>query len=1053
VSHQTRFQLLACALAASFLVLSCTSEEVLMVAVSSVEVSPRNVNAVQGDEVQLTATVLDDESVEVPAAEVLWRSDDATIASVDETGVLVAHSPGTVLVHASFEGVSGSATVVVHSGPFIATARDSVVIYSGVAGTPEAATVSVTNGGTGSLGALSATIEYPSGTPRQWLQAELSRTSVPATLTLRATTTGLLTGSYLAYVTLRAAGNPIEKRVAVVLQLTGFLLTENGGGSSVTEAGGTDAVFVVLTSRPSSNVVFDIRSSDPTEVLLSRSFLTFTPANWNTSQSVTLLGVDDQEDDGDQTSTVTVMVNDGLSDDVFEDLSDQSVIVTTVDNDGPPPRVTGFSVTQSGGSTRVTEAGGTDNISVALTAAPTSNVVLVAVSADLGEATVSPASLTFTPGNWNVAQSFVVTGVDDAVDDGDLSTNVTVSVDDAASEDGFDALPDQTVTVTTVDDDAALPAAGMTVTQSGGSTLVTEAGASDSVTVVLTSPPTSNVVVDITSARTTEATVSPASLTFTPANWNVPQTFVVTGVNDTADDGDQSTTVRVQVNDDASDDRYDSVTDRTFAATTTDDDDPPPPSGFAVTESDGNTRVAEAGGVDTVTVVLTSAPILNVVFEITSANTAEARVSPALLTFNSANWNVPQRFIVTGVNETADDGDQTTIVTISVNDAASDDRFDPLPDQTITATTVDDDDPPPPPAGMTVTQSGGSTVATEAGGTDSITVVLTSPPASNVVVDATSADAAEATVSPASLTFTPASWNVPQRFVVTAVDETADDGDQTTTVTISVNDAASDDRFDPLPAQTVTATTVDDDDPPPPPAGMTVTQSGGSTVVTEAGGTDSVTVVLTSPPASNVVVDATSADAAEATVSPASLTFTPASWNVPQRFVFTAVDETADDGDQTTTVTISVDDAASDDRFDPLPDQTVTVTTVDDDDPPPPPAGMTVTQSGGSTIVTEAGGADSVSVVLTSPPTSAVMLGVASGNAAEATVSPASLTFTPAGWNVPQLVTVAGVDDAVDDGDQQTTLTISVNDAASDDRYDPLADATVSATNVDNDPA
>jgi len=263
-----------------------------------------------------------------------------------------------------------------------------------------------------------------------------------------------------------------------------------------------------------------------------------------------------------------------------------------------------------------------------------------------------------------------------------------------------------------------------------------------------------------------------------------------------------------------------------------------------------------------------------------------------------------------------------------VDDAASDDRFDPVADRSVPVTTVDDDLPPPPPAGMTVTETGGSTRVTEAGGTDSMTVVLTSPPASNVVVDVTSGDLGEVTVSPASLTFTPANWDVPQRVVAAGVDEAVDDGDKTTAVTIRVNDAASDDRFDPLPDETVTVTTVDDD---PPPAGMTVTETAGSTRVTEAGGTDSVTVVLTSPPSSDVVLDVTSADLAEVTVSPASLTFAPANWDVPQRIVATGVNDTVDDGDKTTAVTVRVNDAASDDRFDPLADRTVSVTTVDDD--------------------------------------------------------------------------------------------------------------------------
>jgi len=54
----------------------------------------------------------------------------------------------------------------------------------------------------------------------------------------------------------------------------------------------------------------------------------------------------------------------------------------------------------SGGSTGVTEAGGTDTFTVVLDAEPTSNVVLTVSSSDTGEATVSAASLTFTPSRW-----------------------------------------------------------------------------------------------------------------------------------------------------------------------------------------------------------------------------------------------------------------------------------------------------------------------------------------------------------------------------------------------------------------------------------------------------------------------------------------------------------------------------------------------------------------------------------------------------------------------------------------------------------------------------
>jgi hypothetical protein len=287
---------------------------------------------------------------------------------------------------------------------------------------------------------------------------------------------------------------------------------------------------------------------------------------------------------------------------------------------------------------------------------------------------------------------------------------------------------------------------------------------------------------------------------------------------------------------------------------------------------------------------------------------------------------------------------------------------------------------------------------------------------------------------------------------VTGVDDTADDGDQTSTVRVSVSDAASDDAFDDLADETVSVTTVDDDEAPPPPppaAGYTVIETGGSTSVSETGTTDTFTVVLTSQPTSNVAFSVTSSDTGEATVSPTTLTFTPTSWSTAQTVTVTGVDDTADDGDQTSTVRVSVSDAASDDAFDDLADETVSVTTVDDDEaPPPPPPGISIEESGGSTRVTESGGTDTFTVVLDSQPTNPVVLTVTSSDTGEATVSPTTLTFTPSNWSQPQTVTVAGVNDLLPDGDQVVPVTVAVDDLLSDDAYDGLSE-TVQVTNVD----
>jgi large repetitive protein len=67
----------------------------------------------------------------------------------------------------------------------------------------------------------------------------------------------------------------------------------------------------------------------------------------------------------------------------------------------------------------------------------------------------------------------------------------------------------------------------------------TEAGGQASFTVRLSSAPTGNVTIDLVSSRPAEGVVSPAALTFSPANWNSPQSCIVTGVDDSVPDGDQ----------------------------------------------------------------------------------------------------------------------------------------------------------------------------------------------------------------------------------------------------------------------------------------------------------------------------------------------------------------------------------------------------------------------------------------------------------------------------------------------------------------------------------
>ena len=67
---------------------------------------------------------------------------------------------------------------------------------------------------------------------------------------------------------------------------------------------------------------------------------------------------------------------------------------------------------------------------------------------------MSPSSLTFTNANWNVNQEITVTAVNDDIERDD-STTLTISVNDAASDNTYDAVPDATAPVTITDDDTA----------------------------------------------------------------------------------------------------------------------------------------------------------------------------------------------------------------------------------------------------------------------------------------------------------------------------------------------------------------------------------------------------------------------------------------------------------------------------------------------------------------------------------------------------------------------------------------------------------------------
>ena len=316
---------------------------------------------------------------------------------------------------------------------------------------------------------------------------------------------------------------------------------------------------------------------------------------------------------------------------------------------------------------------------------------------------------------------------------------------------------------------------------------------------------------------------------------------------------------------------------------------------------------------------------------------------------------------VTGVNDgVLIDGDQDSLITISINQSGSDDGFDALADKTVTATTTDDDVP-----GFTVTETDGSTQVAESGTTDTFTVVLDAQPTSDVVFNISPVDSTESSVT--STTFTNGNWDTPQIVTVTGVNDFLIDGTITAAITVSIDDANSNADF-ALTDQSVNVSTLDDD-----VAGFTVTETDGSTSVNESGINDT-TIVLTAQPVSDVVLTIVSSDNTESSAT-STVTFTTNNWNTAQSVEVVAVDEFIIDGNQNSTLTIAIDDANSDDDFDALDDQTVTVQTIDDD-----VAGFESYRNWWRHCCSESETSDTFSVALTAQPSSNVELNISQPN-------------------------------------------------------------------------
>jgi hypothetical protein len=295
-------------------------------------------------------------------------------------------------------------------------------------------------------------------------------------------------------------------------------------GLITTESGAQATFSVTLDRPPTADVTVPITSSDPGEGTTDVTELLFTAADWNIPQVVTITGADDTDTDGEVAYTIELGAATS-ADPVFDGYDAADVSVTNYDDE-----VT-RSVVIPTADLVTTEAGGEASFMVFLTAAtaPTTPIYVELVSSDETEGLVE--SLTFETADWYQPQIATITGVDDDVDDGDIAYTIVTST--ASVDPPFSGLPTADVSVTNLDDDTA----GILVDPTSGLE-TTEEGGTAAFSVVLTSEPTADVVIDVVSSDTTEGVVSADTLTFTADNWDTTQIVTIIGQADGVADGD-----------------------------------------------------------------------------------------------------------------------------------------------------------------------------------------------------------------------------------------------------------------------------------------------------------------------------------------------------------------------------------------------------------------------------------------------------------------------------------------------------------------------------------
>ncbi len=558
---------------------------------------------------------------------------------------------------------------------------------------------------------------------------------------------------------------------------------ENDGGTpglSLTEShlnlneGSADTFAVSLQTQPNDDVRVDlvVDNSAVTAVAdaTGLTYLTFNASNWYTGQTVRVESLDD----ANTTSETGVRLSLEASGADYENVA-ATVTVDLIDDD-----VAGLSLSSS--SLTVAE-GETAEVRLALTAAPSADVVVSLADWDPSVATVPVDTLTFTAGNWQAEQTFDVISLSDA-DLFDASTTLTLAV--ASSDDpAYAALAplDLSLAVT----DTTVPAISVAYV---GDAVSVEEGATQTFTVALTHEPTAAVQISVIPEDATVATVDRSLLTFDASNWSDAQTVTVTGADDEDGENEQSA-----ISLEATGGGYSRASAVTVPVAVADN-------AVAGVHVSATRLSLVEGGSGGFFVSLNKEPTANVTVPLDLSDSTLVGLSHEELIFDKANWNTVHEVTVTAYDNSDLGSGEVTLTLLSPTSDDSD--YAALADQQVLMTLNDDE----------VAELVVSTTALKIaeGASSAFTVALGGRPSGDVSVLVGVEAAGTLTADQSELTFTRDTWDHAKTVTVTALEN-----DTTGNVEVSVNLIASGAELSGSSAQV--RVSIDDNDAQPEDSG------------------------------------------------------------------------------------------------------------------------------------------------------------------------------------------------------------------------------------------